>query len=148
MEIRSKTKVVNIDVTSVTNEHGKIDDYALRAVVNRILADLNKKENRIIKSLFMFFSVRKVALGSLYIIAIIMVYPTLLYFLQDYKVIYNYLPLLPLHSYIQVFLSGPILIVLGAILFFAYKQRIFGLCIFLIGVLWIGAIFHELITKN
>ncbi|PSL43943.1 hypothetical protein CLV51_107255 [Chitinophaga niastensis] len=38
----SKTKVVNIDVTSVTNEHGKIDDYALKAVVNRILADLNK----------------------------------------------------------------------------------------------------------
>ncbi|WP_083721725.1 DUF6443 domain-containing protein [[Flexibacter] sp. ATCC 35208] len=41
-EESSNTTVVNLDVTRFTNEHGKIDDYALRAVVNMILRDLNK----------------------------------------------------------------------------------------------------------
>ncbi|WP_143708757.1 hypothetical protein [[Flexibacter] sp. ATCC 35208] len=93
-------------------------------------------------------SVKQTILVSLFIMGIIMVYPILLYFLQDYKAIYNYFPLLPFHSYIQVFFSGPVLITIGAIIFFAYKQRIVGLFFSITGLFWIGAIIHELITKN
>jgi len=100
------------------------------------------------KSIFIATSVRQTVLIFLYIIGIIMVYPILLYFLQDYKAIYNYFPLLPLHSYIQVFFSGPVLIVIGAIIFWGYKQRILGLGFSISGLFWIGAIIHELITKN
>ncbi|PSL43942.1 hypothetical protein CLV51_107254 [Chitinophaga niastensis] len=78
----------------------------------------------------MVASVKKTVLVFLYIIGIVMVYPILLYFLQDYKPIYNYFPLLPLHSYIQVFLSGPVLIVLGAILFLHPSIR-YSDCVFL-----------------
>ncbi|ASZ12840.1 hypothetical protein CK934_18700 [Chitinophaga sp. MD30] len=96
----------------------------------------------------MVIPMRNMFLAFLYFIGAILVYPILLYFLQNYKIIYSYLPLLPLHSYIQVFFSGPFLIVVGGILFFRYKHKVFGLCFFLTGVLWIGAIFYELIAKN
>lgn len=96
----------------------------------------------------MVSSVKQTILVLLYIIGIILVYPILLYFLQEYKTVYNYFPLLPYHDYIQVYFSGPGSIVIGAILFFAYKQRIAGLCFSIIGLCWIGAIIHEIITKN
>ncbi|WP_202183117.1 DUF6443 domain-containing protein [Chitinophaga solisilvae] len=39
----SNTRMVNVDVTSIVNDHGQIDDAALKAVVNRILDELNKE---------------------------------------------------------------------------------------------------------
>ncbi len=96
----------------------------------------------------MTFSVRNIGLIFLYIVGIILVYPIVLYLLQDYKSIYSHLPLLPLHGYIQVFFSGPGLIILGAILFFAFRHRISGICSAVIGASWLATLLHEVLTKN
>lgn len=96
----------------------------------------------------MVASVKRIVVFFLHILGIFLAYPILLYLLQDYMSIYNNLPLLPFHSYIQVYLSGPGLIVIGIILFYVYKRKISGLCVFIIGVLWIATILYELITKN
>jgi RHS repeat-associated protein len=42
-EENSNTNIVNVDLTKITDEHGKIDEITLRGVVNQILKDLNKK---------------------------------------------------------------------------------------------------------
>jgi RHS repeat-associated protein len=39
----SNTTIVNVDLTRITNEHGKIDNVTLQAVIKTILQDLNKK---------------------------------------------------------------------------------------------------------
>ena len=93
-------------------------------------------------------SVKQIILVLLYLIGIIMIYPMLLYFLQDYETVYHYFPLLPFHDYIQVYFSGPVSIIIGAIIFFAYKKRIAGLFFSITGLCWIAAIIHEILTKN
>lgn len=96
----------------------------------------------------MITAVQKPVLVAIYAIAAIMAYPILLYMLQDIETIHDVFPLLPEHAFIQVFLSGPVLIGVGGVLRFRLQQRRAGWVCMLIGLSWIGAIFVELITKN
>jgi hypothetical protein len=53
-------------------------------------------------------------------------------------------PFLPGQIYIQIFLSAPISLIIGVVLFFKYKHRITGILFFVLGLLWILAILQEL----
>ncbi|PTS95557.1 hypothetical protein DBR11_21120 [Pedobacter sp. HMWF019] len=55
--------------------------------------------------------------------------------------------ILPMQAYIQVYLSGPILVVLGLLLFFFYRKKPVGLFFFIMGIWWILNIVYELLTK-
>lgn len=55
--------------------------------------------------------------------------------------------ILPKQAYIQVVLSGPILIILGLILFSFYRRKFAGIMFLLSGVWWVFSIIHELVNK-
>lgn len=84
-------------------------------------------------------TVKTTILTMLYITGVIMVYPLLSYYFGLGTV----LPSLPNQLYIHVYCSGPLLIVVGFLLFFAYHQRIPGTIFFVIGLLCIAAILYE-----
>lgn len=76
-----------------------------------------------------------------------MMIPIIFYYLNSYRILevrYE----LPFHTFIQVFLSVPVLIILGIILFFKFKHRIGGAIFLFMGLLWLWAIIYELMTKN
>ncbi|MBB6239846.1 drug/metabolite transporter (DMT)-like permease [Pedobacter sp. AK013] len=75
-----------------------------------------------------------------YIIGIFFIIPIISYYLS--------LPdIFPKQAYIQVYLSGPILLILGLFLFFNYRKKTIGLIFLVTGVWWIFNIIYELLTK-
>lgn len=75
-----------------------------------------------------------------YIIGVVFIIPIISYYLS--------LPdIFPKQAYIQVYLSGPILLILGLILFFNYRKKLIGLIFLATGVWWILNIIYELVTK-
>jgi len=81
-----------------------------------------------------------VIIGVFYIIGAIMIIPILSYYLGI-----NYV--FPQQAYIQIYLSGPLLIVFGLLLFFFYKKRLIGGVFFILGLWWLLSVFYELLTK-
>jgi hypothetical protein len=90
---------------------------------------------------------RTLIICALYIIGLIMAYPIIIFYLETWRVI-NDLILLPGQVLVQVFLSGPMLIIVGVIFYFKYKHRVTGVSFFALGLQWILGILFELITKN
>lgn len=84
-------------------------------------------------------TVKTTVLTMLYIVGILMVYPLLSYYLGLGRL----LPAFPNQVYIHVYCSGPLLIIVGFLLFFVYRQRIPGSVSFLIGILCIAAVLYE-----
>ncbi len=77
----------------------------------------------------------------------ILLYPIIVYVGKTYINLKN-LPLIPYHYYIQVWLSFPLLILLGLVEFFKFKRKVFGISIAFIGFLWFLAVFLEIYSKN
>lgn len=75
-----------------------------------------------------------------YVIGIIFLIPVISYY-------FSIPDILPKQGYIQVFLSGPVLIILGGVLFFLYKKKRVGLVFSAIGLWWILNIIYEVVTK-
>lgn len=74
-----------------------------------------------------------------YITGFILLIPIVSYYLSIPDI-------LPKQAYIQVVLSGPILIILGLVLFFFYRKKIGGLILLLIGIYLVINIIYELAT--
>lgn len=72
-----------------------------------------------------------------YIIGFIFLIPIISYYLSIPDI-------LPKQAYIQVVLSGPILIILGLVLFLFYKRKLVGIFFLLIGIWWVINIIYEL----
>jgi hypothetical protein len=83
---------------------------------------------------------RSVIIRTFYIIGAILIVPILLYYLGINS-------LLPQQIYIQVYLTGPLLIILGLLLFFLYRKRLTGAVFFIIGLWWAINIIYELAGK-
>jgi hypothetical protein len=75
-----------------------------------------------------------------------MTYPIIVYYLKTWRIVEE-LPLLPGQIYIQVFLSAPILLIIGVGFFFKYKQRVAGFLFFIFGLLWLLEIIQGLIDE-
>ena len=57
------------------------------------------------------------------------------------------LPSYPKQGYVQVFWSGPALVVVG-LLGLRFRRPLVGVASLGLGLYWIGAILHEIYTKN
>lgn len=79
--------------------------------------------------------------------SIVLVYPIVSYYLQHFRLI-EHIPTLPFQTFIQVFLSGPLLSILGILLIVRFKKKILGLLFLACGLFWLWGIFYELVTKN
>ena len=90
---------------------------------------------------------KRITIFFLYCTGIIMMYPIVVYYLKSFRLI-NFLPLLPKHIFVQVFLSSPILILVGLLLYFKFKNKIFGVLFFVIGILWLIGILYEFFSKK
>ena len=88
-------------------------------------------------------SSKKAITAALYIIGLIMIYPIIVYHLKASRMVAE-LPLLPGHIYVQVFLSAPVLLITGTVLFFKYKHRVAGVLFFMFGLLWLLEIIQDL----
>jgi hypothetical protein len=71
-------------------------------------------------------SSKKFVITALYIIGLTMAYPIISYYLETWRIVEE-LPLLPEQLYIQIFLSAPVLLIIGLLFFFKYKHRVVGL---------------------
>lgn len=83
---------------------------------------------------------KKIGILIFYLIGAIFLIPILSYYLSIPDI-------LPKQAYIQVYISGPILIILGLLLFFLYRKKLIGLVFLMIGIWWILNIAYELMTK-
>jgi hypothetical protein len=54
---------------------------------------------------------------------------------------------LPKQAYIQVYLSGPILLILGLILFFNYSKKVVAIFFLITALWWILSLMYELVYK-
>lgn len=91
--------------------------------------------------------IRKVFLFIIIFVCIVLVYPIVSYYLQYFRLI-EHMPTLPSQTFIQVFLSGPLLSILGILLIVRFKKKILGLLFLAGGLFWLWGIFYELVTKN
>ena len=76
-----------------------------------------------------------------------MAYPIIVYYVKTFR-LSSSLPLLPKHLFVQVFLSSPILILLGLLLFFKFQHKIAGAIFFIVGILWMIEILYDFFAKN
>jgi hypothetical protein len=74
-------------------------------------------------------NLNKIIIFLIYCTGIIIIYPVLVYYLKSLQIV-NLLPLLPKQIFIQVFVSSPLLILVGLLLFFKFKHKIFGIFFF------------------
>jgi len=100
----------------------------------------SKESNRNLKVAFLII---------IYVIIIASLYPIISYYLVNF---FNttHLPQYPFQTYVQVYLSGPVLLTTGCILFFCSKSfnKLFGVAVGLVGLIWLILIIIEVITKN
>jgi len=75
-----------------------------------------------------------------YIIGFVFIMPIISYYLSIPDV-------LPKQAYIQVYLSGPILLILGLILFFNYSKKAVGIFFLITALWWILSLIYELVYK-
>lgn len=83
---------------------------------------------------------KQIGILIFYLIGVVFLIPILSYY-------FSIPDILPKQAYIQVYLSGPILIILGLLLFFLYGKKLIGVIFFVIGIWWILNIVYELMTK-
>lgn len=87
-----------------------------------------------------------------YFVAAILLYPIIAHILM-YQLGYmsDRLPHGPLWIFIQIFLSGPLLIVIGSLLYFrfgkAIANKVFGVILFLIGLYWLFTLISDIIRE-
>lgn len=93
------------------------------------------------------------ALLIIYIAALILLYPVVVQVLMyNLDIMVDRLPHGPFWVMVQVFLSGPLLIVLGLILYFKYGKfignKISGAVFCLIGFIWLLEIIKTIISET
>lgn len=76
-----------------------------------------------------------------------MLYPIIVYYAKTFRLLSS-LPLLPKHLFIQVFLSSPILILVGLLLFLKYQHKIAGVIFFMVGILWLVGVLYDFFSKT
>jgi len=88
----------------------------------------------------------------IYSVILILLYPIVTQILMyEFEIFKDKLPHGPFWLFVQIFLSGPLLVLGGLILFFKMKStgnRVAGLVLFVIGIYWLFRIIDELITKS
>jgi len=75
-----------------------------------------------------------------YIIGFVFIMPIISYYLSIPNV-------LPKQAYIQVYLGGPILLILGLILFFNYSKKGVAIFFLITALWWILSLIYELVYK-
>lgn len=83
---------------------------------------------------------KQIGILIFYLIGVVFLIPILSYY-------FSIPDILPKQAYIQVYLSGPILIILGLLLFFLYRKKLIGVIFLVIGTWWMLNIVYELMTK-
>jgi hypothetical protein len=88
----------------------------------------------------------------IYLVILILLYPIVAHMLMyEFDIFKDKLPHGPFWLFVQIFLSGPLLVLGGLILFFKGKSignRVAGVVLFIIGVYWLYRIIDELINKS
>jgi hypothetical protein len=87
-----------------------------------------------------------------YLIALVLLYPIVAHYLMSaFDVLRDQLPHGPIWIFIQIFISGPILLFLGLVLLLKrknFKDLISGLLFTLISVCWMLELINEVVEKS
>lgn len=83
---------------------------------------------------------KRISIWFFYGICFFMVLPILSYYL-GFTDVFDY------QGYVQVYFSGPVLAIIGIIIYFFYRKKIIGSIFFILGVWWIVSIINELANK-
>ena len=88
----------------------------------------------------------------IYSVILILLYPIVAHMLMyEFDIFKDKLPHGPFWLFVQIFLSGPLLILGGLVLFIKGKpigNRVVGIILFIIGIYWLYRIIDELINKS
>jgi len=86
------------------------------------------------------------------LIILILLYPIIAHMLMyEFEILKDKLPHGQFWTFVQIFLSGPLLLIIGLILIFQKKSavnRIIGICLLIISIYWSYRIINEIINES
>lgn len=87
-----------------------------------------------------------------YFLSLLFLYPVAAHLLMyRFGYLFDKMPHGHLWVYIQVFLSGPAMVILGSLLYFKFKQiklnKFIGIALVLIGLYWLYILFYDIIKE-
>lgn len=88
----------------------------------------------------------------IYLGILILMYPIVAHMLMyEFGIFKDKLPHGPFWLFVQIFLSGPFLLIIGLILFFKISSalnRVIGILLIIISVYWLYKIIYEIMTES